>query len=156
MAQYEPRWPKENVEEVLDSLALTKSNHATSRETGVPVSTVRRWSNHFGEEIAERREELLGGQHEARVEGAIEWTEKIGTEMREALEGLLAEVQAKMGGRKVTLRDLAYAFGMVFDKRQLHEGEPTRIEEQRIDTLQDLWELARSGEGSATGEQDRE
>lgn len=140
--KYGMNWEDEKVEEVLDSLALTGNYCMTARETGVPKSTVARWANHFGGEITRRREKMLGSQHEARVEKAIEWNEKIGEEMQEALEGLLAEIQAKMGGRKVSLRDLAYAFDRVYDKHQLHGGGAT----QRNEMLVKFLEAYREGE----------
>jgi len=123
----------------LDALALTGNIRATAREAGVPKSTVHKWSNHYGEEIARRRQEMLGGQHEARVKDVIEWTPKIGQEMRRILEDLLVQVQAKMGDKKVSLYALVYAFSKIFEKHELIEGKPT--ERKEISVLEKVMQM---------------
>ena len=91
----------------------------TSKETGVPISTLRGW-------LAEQPAEKV---KEAREEAQVEF-------VRKAWEGVTAHVEhlaERSAIAATTARDSATIVGILIDKIQLVTGQPTSNVKQQVD-----------------------
>lgn len=89
----------------------------TSRETGVPISTLRGW-------LAEQPPEKV---QEARAEAQAEFVRKAW----DAVTAHVLHLQDKVVIAETTARDSATIVGILIDKLQLVTGKPTTIQEQQ-------------------------
>lgn len=116
-----------------ETLALLDVNNGnvrkTSRQTGVPQSTIRDWRDGKGvvDAVAEIR---------ARKKG------EISDLIRDELEAIFEAMKSKRS--EATYKELATAGGILIDKMQLLDGDPTSIEEF---TWRDVVEGARASSG---------
>jgi len=111
------------------ALIATGNSKATSRESGIPASTIRHWAHNdddfqmmvqeirteFGEKIKHKLAEII---HES----ANETLDRVknGDVIRDTKTGELVRVPIKG-------RDLAIIGGVAFDKLRLAENQPTAI-----------------------------
>lgn len=123
------QWPRSKQIEVFESYALSESLAVTSRETGVPKSTVKRWVEQEKEEIDRIRarnhqvaERAIAGTLEERMKEIADF----GEELRERARELLGRrvVKVTPGG----IASLARA-GVEIELRGL--GKPTESIELR-------------------------
>lgn len=125
--------PKYTDDDVAVALAFLKASGypeakgamaKTSRHTGVPRNTLRRW--------------VRGEMHPVGIEVVARKT----VDLAVAIENELAEIFGEMDNARAdaSYKDLAVAAGIFIEKKQLIEGKPT----ERVATIQE--ELAKTPE----------
>lgn len=88
----------------------------TARELNIPESTLRQWRN--GEGINQSVSKL-------REQKSAELAAKMGEIIGQILDVLPGKLE------KASARDLAVSLGILIDKKQLLEGQPTQITQDR-------------------------
>jgi transposase-like protein len=112
-------WTDADKERAIAVYVTTGNLSRTSRETGVPISTLRDW---LKEQPAEKVKE-------AREEAQAEF-------VRKAWEGVTAHVEhlaERSAIAATTARDSATIVGILIDKIQLVTGQPTSNVKQQVD-----------------------
>lgn len=126
------------IEQKAAALALLDANggavKTAARELGIPVSTLRRWQN--GQAIGDhgnRKRPTVIDAAGIQGGGAIKTAEDLRTQKREELGALIGNemhaILSRMGNVRddANYRELATAFGIMFDKKRLLDGLPTEI-----------------------------
>ncbi len=110
-------WTDADKERAIAVYITTGNLSRTSKETGVPISTLRGW-------LAEQPVEKV---KEAREEAQAEFVRKAW----EAVEAHVKHLAEESSVRATTARDSATIVGILIDKIQLVTGKPTAINEQQ-------------------------
>jgi transposase-like protein len=131
----------------------------TAAQLGLPRKTLTNWAVKIAaqEVTQETASSTTSGQPVGHLKTAVAITPDDVASARKSLSELLEEVVRKLIGgllddtrlRVADLKEVATAFGIAFDKRQLLQGSPTSItgqsltDEQRADELRRLAERIR-------------
>lgn len=110
-------WTDADKERAIAVYITTGNLSRTSRETGVPISTLRGW-------LAEQPPEKV---QEARAEAQAEFVRKAW----DAVTAHVLHLQDKVVIAETSARDSATIVGILIDKIQLVTGRPTSINEQQ-------------------------
>lgn len=110
-------WTEQDKERAIAVYVTCGNLSRTSRETGVPISTLRDWL----------KEQPPGKVQEAREEARAGFVRKAW----EAVGAHLKHLAEDTAVRATTARDSATIVGILIDKIQLVTGQATAIEEQR-------------------------
>ena len=110
-------WTDADKERAIAVYITTGNLSQTSRETGVPISTLRGW-------LAEQPPEKV---QEARAEAQAEFVRKAW----DAVTAHVLHLQDKVVIAETSARDSATIVGILIDKIQLVTGRPTSINEQQ-------------------------
>ncbi len=110
-------WTDADKERAIAVYITTGNLSQTSRETGVPISTLRGW-------LAEQPPEKV---QEARAEAQAEFVRKAW----DAVTAHVLHLQDKGVIAETSARDSATIVGILIDKIQLVTGRPTSINEQQ-------------------------
>jgi len=123
---------EEKIQEALRSFALSGSYSETSREVGVPISTVRRWAIERSGELAAIKQEYLAACSDNFVKEAIEFKDQFGSGVRDKLLDCIDAVERVLKKPKLTGHDLATLIRELTRALQLIEGEPTERVEHTV------------------------
>jgi len=109
------------------AFVATGTSLGASREVGIPVSSIRRWT---------RNEEFIGLCQEIRAE----FGDRIKANLAQIIEDGMKQIQdrirsgdyvlnkeGKLIRKPMSGRDLTIATGTMFDKLRIMEGQPTQI-----------------------------
>lgn len=133
------RWPQQKQKQALESYALSGSLAETSREVGVPKSTLSRWTKKRHAELKRIRERNRRIQEQAMERSVEEMARRhsaLGQRMQEAGEALLDNI------RRPTAGAVASLIGRGVEIELLASGQPT----ERHEVLERIMQFLREEE----------
>lgn len=131
-----PRTKREYTEEqriaALSAIELGESPEATSKRMGIPTSTIRTWQDDalIAQEPDITNPSTLAGLTPDQIQERISFLQRTkSATIADMLEVMAWQILRSMVGKldKASLKDSAYALGVIVEKMLLLRGKPTSI-----------------------------
>lgn len=134
------KWNKDDVIAAAKAYLATGTWNSAAKLTGIPVDTIKRWGRKdYWPIILEDINYLKNIETDRQLSNLME---KALSESLDRLEhGDYVVAKGEVVRKPVTARDAALIAAIAYDKRALHRGDPTRIEEKNFSIDERLIEL---------------
>jgi len=134
------KWDKDDIIKAARSYLLTGTFVATARDINVPVETIRNWAKKDWWPILLEEVNYLKN---IETEGQLtKLFDKALAEVDDRLtNGEMVLVKGELIRKPVSVRDAALTAAIIYDKRALHRGDPTQIQQKNFNVDERLGEL---------------